>query len=115
MSVYDKAYELARAVKDSEEYKAYQMAKAAVEGQKIVAEMLRDYKRLQMLVEASVISGRQPDEKTAEEHRRLCEIIEMHKPVRDFLNAEHRLLTLANDIYRIVCDALDLWDYDVRA
>lgn len=63
MAVYDKAYELARELKESAEYKEYQAAKEAIEGNEPALQILRDYWQQQLSIQTALLTGREPDEK----------------------------------------------------
>ncbi|MCR4399185.1 MAG: YlbF family regulator [Firmicutes bacterium] len=111
MSVYDRAHELARMLRDTEEYREYRRACEAISGEGTARLILRDYRKNQIEVQAAGLAGRKPSESALAELRRLTEIVEMHKPIMDFLKAESRLLTLIADIQKILGDALDLWEH----
>lgn len=111
MSVYDRAHELAMAVRESEEYREYDRARRGITAAETARSILRDYRMAQLEVQAFRLSGKEPPEAKLKDLERLSGIVELHKPIIDFLRAEGRLLTLVGDIQKILGDALDLWDY----
>lgn len=111
MAVYDKAYELAREIKESPEYKEYQEAKEAIEGSESAIQILRDYWEQQLSIQTALLTGRQPDEKIQESFSKTQEIISMHGPIQRFMRAEKQILTVLADIQKILSDSLDLLDY----
>ncbi len=112
MSVYDKAYELAKMLRESAEYQEYDRARKSITAESTARSILLDYRKSQIQVQAARFAGKEPPEAAVKELERLTGIIDMHKPVSDFLRAENRLLTLIADIQKILGQSLDLWDYD---
>ncbi|HHY75955.1 MAG TPA: YlbF family regulator [Firmicutes bacterium] len=111
MATYDKAYELARELKASEEYKEYQKAKQAILANETAMSILRDFREKQLRYEMEILSGKEPDEKTREEMQKLTDLVNLHGDVQRFLEAERRILIVMSDIQRILTDALNLLDY----
>jgi cell fate (sporulation/competence/biofilm development) regulator YlbF (YheA/YmcA/DUF963 family) len=111
MATYDKAYELARELKQSEEYKEYQKAKHAIQANDSAMSILRRFREQQIRFEMELLSGKEPDEKTKEEMQKLSDLVNMHGEVKRFLDAERRILVVMSDIQKILTDALNLLDY----
>ena len=112
MATYDKAYELARELKESEEYKEYQKAKQAIQANEAAMSILRDFREKQIRLEMDLLSGKEPDEKAKEEMQKLTDLVNMHGEVKRFMDAERRILIVMSDIQRILTGALNLWDYN---
>ncbi|MGI6666922.1 MAG: YlbF family regulator [Bacillota bacterium] len=111
MATYDKAHELARELKSSEEYKEYQKAKQAIQGNSAAMSILRDFQEKQIQFEMGLLTGREPDEKAKEEMQKITDLVNMHGEVKRFLDAERRILIIMSDIQKILTDALNLLDY----
>ena len=111
MATYDKAYELARVLKESDEYKEYQEAKRAVQENEAALSILRDYQRKRLEYEMGLISGKEPDPSKKADLDKISEIVVMHGPVKRFLAAEERVMLMMSDIQRILTEALDLLEY----
>jgi len=111
MASYDKAYELARELKESPEYKEYQKAKQELLANKEALSILRDYRRIQMTAQSMYLSGKEPGEKEKADLARIQEIVNMHGGVQRFIQAEERLLVIMADIQKILYDALNLLEY----
>lgn len=111
MAVYDKAYELARELKESSEYKEYQEARRAIEGNESALSLLRKYRQQQLLLQSAAISGKEPDENLRAEFAKTQELVNMHGPVQRFLQAEERVLVMIADVQKILKDSLNLLEY----
>ncbi len=111
MAVYDKAYELARELKQSPEYKEYQKAKREIEGNESALSLLKQYRRQQLMLQGAAVTGTEPDENLKAEFAKTQELVSMHGPIQRFLQAEERVLVMIADIQKILNDALNMLDY----
>lgn len=111
MAVYDKAYELARELKTSEEYKEYQKAKEAILGNESALSILKKFRKLQFQAQAALLNGKELNDDEKSELSRIQDIVNMHGPVKRFIQAEERLLIVIADIQKILRDAMELLDY----
>lgn len=111
MAVYDKAYELARDLRQSEEYEEYRNALEAIKGHDTAMSLLRDYRKAQVLVQTAFLTGKEPDESLKKEFARIQELVNLHGPVKRFIEAEERVLLMLADVQRIITDSLELLDY----
>lgn len=111
MATYDKAHELARALKESDEYKEYQKAKQAVSDNEAALSILKEYQNKRLEYEMSFLTGKEPEAAKKQEMDKIAEIVNMHGAVKRFLEAEQRVMVMMTDIQRILTDALNLLDY----
>ncbi len=111
MAGYDKAHELARELKASDEYKEYQKAKQELMNNKDAMAILKDFQKKRLDFEMSLLTGKGPDESKKQEMERLSELVNMHGAVKRFLEAEQRVMIMMTDIQKIITDALNLLEY----
>ncbi len=111
MAAYDKAHELARELKLSDEYKEYQKARQEIEGNDAALTILKDYRRKRLELEMALLSGKELDEAKKQELDKMNDIVNMHGAVKRFLDAENRVLVMMTDIQRILTEALNLMEY----
>mgnify|MGYP002411813129 CR=1 FL=1 len=110
MAVYDKAHELASELKQSDEYREYQKAKAQVSDSESAMSILRDYRKQEITFQSALLTGQQPTDDDKKEMERLTGIVEMHGPVKRYLEAERRVFVMFSDIQKILTEALNLLD-----
>lgn len=105
--VMDTAKELALQLRQSEEFRTYLAAGEALEGNETAREMLREYHRLQLRVQAVVLEGRQ-DEELFARFQKLGEVLQMEKDTADYLMAELRVNKLLGDVYKLLAEAVQI-------
>lgn len=112
MNIYDKAHELARGLKQSEEYRAFLAAKTALATDPDAKKMVQDFLRKKMEQEYEALAGKEDAAKT-EALQRMYELLAVNAKARDFLAAYFRFQRTMADISKIigesVAEGLDLF------
>lgn len=111
MAAYDKAHELARELKGSDEYKEYQKAKQELQSNDAALSILKEFQKKRLEFEMAFLTGKEPDSSKKKDMERLNEIVSMHGAVKRFLDAEQRIMVMVTDIQNILTEALNLLDY----
>ncbi len=107
MNVYDKAYELAKAIKNSVEKKNLSKARNKVEQSQKTKEMYDDLVDMQVKLQQKQLSGEEISEEELEELRKKQEIALMHSDIESLIEAERRFAIMFEEIQKIIYDAID--------
>ena len=105
---YSQAYRLADEIKASEEYKEYHRLQASVMGDETQAALIREYKRLQVALQMSAMSGQSPDGEDMNRFSCLSTLLFGKAEVQQYLLAEMRLQQAVADILKIITEAAGL-------
>ncbi len=108
MFVYDKAHELAKEIISNADYKEYARLKEIVMVDEQTKGLLRDYKKLQLEAQASMMLGGEPSEETMDRLKKLGQVLAFNPDVSAYFAAEYRFQTMVGDVYKIISDASDL-------
>jgi len=108
MNIYDHAHELARAMKNSEEYQKYKELGKKVNSNEHCKSMMDDFRKRQMEVQSLQMMGQEVDEKKLKELEELHKIIMQNSLLSEYIHAEFKLSQLLKDIYKILGDVLDM-------
>ncbi len=104
--IYDRAHELARLLKNSEEYRAFLSAKQVVEGDEQAKTMVKNFITKQMELEFEMMSGKPEDKGKTEQLQKLSELLAYNNNARDFLQAYMRMQRIMADIYKIIGESV---------
>jgi len=108
MNVYNEAHNLARAIRESEEFKQYDEIKKKIAGNPGLTEMLSDFQRRQFEMQAKQMMGEPMAEGINEQIQELYNIM-MRDPVSaQYLQCEVRFSLMMNDVYKILGEAVGL-------
>jgi len=113
VSVHERAYQLAKTMQETDEYKQYLEAKEKLRQDEHHTHMLQEFRRRQLELQIAEMSG-EDTELQAEQLERMYQMLCLNPIVNEFLTAEYRLARVITDVQKILGEALDLWvDMDV--
>ena len=105
MNPYDLAHQLARAMKESEEYREYERLRETAYEDETNRALLDEYKRLQFQAQVKFASGDRPDESDMQRMQAIGNLLQFNPDASSFLLAEFRFQKMLADIYKILGDA----------
>ena len=105
---YSSTYRLAQDIRDSEEYKTYHELKEEVMAEETTAALVKEYRKLQMTIQMSAMSGQTADEEDMQRFSGISNLLFSKPEVSRFLLSEMQLQQALADIFKIVTEAADL-------
>ena len=105
---YGSTYRLAQDIRDSSEYKTYHELKESVMSDETTAALIREYRKLQMTIQVSVMNGTAAGEEDMQRFSGISGLLFSKPEVSRFLLAEMQMQQALADIFRIVTEAADL-------
>lgn len=106
MNPYDKAHELARALRESHEYQTLLDRKRTVDADPAAKKMLDDFRRHQWELETRRIMGEGVTDDELQQINQMQEAIHMHALLREYVEAEYRFGVIYSDVHKILGDAV---------
>lgn len=106
MNTYDKAYELANAIRDSEEMKRLKAAGEALKGDEDAKKLVKEYLMAQMKSDYAKMAGQKEDEKAYQHLQELAVMVSNNSAAQEYLQAFIRWQQVAGDLQKIVGDAM---------
>jgi cell fate (sporulation/competence/biofilm development) regulator YlbF (YheA/YmcA/DUF963 family) len=108
MNVYDKAYELANAIRQLPEYKAFKEAYQKINENEQNKKMLEDFRKKQLEIQAKELSGEKVDPKEKEVLEKLWEILNLNPEISSYLSLEYALGKIMDDILKIIMEPMEM-------
>ncbi|PWI58074.1 YlbF family regulator [Sulfoacidibacillus thermotolerans] len=106
MNPYDKAHELVRALRESEEFRAMKKAVEQVGSDEQAKRMILDFHMKQLEFERKRLLGEETSQQDQADLQKLYDVLQLHTAVRDYLRAEYQFGVIVQDIQKIIADAL---------
>lgn len=106
MNAYDKGHDLARALKESQEYRNLCAARRELDSDPAARDMVKDFLRKQMEMQLEVMSGRAEAKAKEQSLQKLAELLSMNSRSRDYIAAYFRFQQIMTDIYKMIGDAV---------
>jgi cell fate (sporulation/competence/biofilm development) regulator YlbF (YheA/YmcA/DUF963 family) len=107
-NVYDLAHQLARAIKDSDEYKSFMERKDALGENERNKEMVEDFQEQILQLQMDYMSGKEIDEEEIEKIGKLEEVLTLNPVINNYFQAELRFSQMIQDINGIIGEAIDI-------
>lgn len=101
MNIYDQAHALARALKETDEYREYQRLKDVAMENETQKALIEEYKRLQFQLQVSMASGNSPDPAEMERLQKIAGVLQLSPDASNYILAEYRFQKLLADVYKI--------------
>ena len=102
---YDAVRALEQALRDSDEVQEYKRLKEIVEESETTRALLKEYKRLQMMVQMAAMSGQSLPGEEMGRFQQISSLLYAGTDTSAFLLAEIRLQQALADIYNIIAQA----------
>lgn len=105
---YSTTYRLAQEIRDSEEYRTYHDLKEMVMAEETTAALIREYRKLQMTIQMTAMSGNTANEEDMQRFSGISTLLFSKPEVSQFLLSEMRLQQMLADIFKILTEAADV-------
>ncbi|MBK5251168.1 MAG: YlbF family regulator [Peptostreptococcaceae bacterium] len=108
MNVYDSAHNLAKAIKNSDEYTDYIAAKEKLDASEGLKNAFEDFQKRESEMQMSIIGGNEPDDNEIETLNSLYGVLSKDPLGSEYLQAESRYRQMLDDMSRILADAMQI-------
>ncbi|MGI6687200.1 MAG: YlbF family regulator [Christensenellales bacterium] len=105
---YEAVHALERALRDSEEVREYKRLKALVDENETTRALVKEHKRLQILVQMSAMSGQAAPDGEMQRFQQISSLLYAGTDTSAYLLAEMRLQQVIADIYNAINQASGL-------
>ena len=114
MNPYDQAHALARALKESDEYREYMRLKETAYDDSTNKALLDEYKKLQFRLQAKMAAGESMPQDDMQRLTQIGALLQFNPDVSAYLMAEFRFQRMLSDIFKILADVAGV-DLDMLA
>lgn len=106
MNIYDKANELAKALRESKEVEEINAAMKLVDSDPESKRMMDDFRTQQNDLQQRMMAGDMPSSEEMEKMEQLFEVLSLNLNIRRLFEAERRLSVIIQDVNKIITDSL---------
>ncbi|MBF8436505.1 YlbF family regulator [Halanaerobiaceae bacterium Z-7014] len=108
MSVYNLSHRLAKAIKDSDEYKNFKEAREEIKQKDKSIDILKEYQNLAWKINYFESQDKDVPEEDQNRIEELQNLVQMNNHVKKYLEARARFSTMINDIEDILFGDLEI-------
>ena len=105
-NVYDLAHELARSLKETDQYKEFKKLQDQIDANESLKKMIDDFNKQNLEVQAALMSGQQPDAELTAKVQQMYGIVMQDPTCAAYLNAEIAFSQIINEISQILGEAI---------
>lgn len=106
-NIYDSAYDLEKAIRESEEFGKLKVAYDAVMNDESAKKMFDNFRDTQMELQERQMQGQEITEEEVEQARQVVELVQQHEDISKLMEEEQRLNLVINDVSRIITKPLE--------
>jgi|SRR5690625_834129 cell fate (sporulation/competence/biofilm development) regulator YlbF (YheA/YmcA/DUF963 family) len=106
-NIYDSAYDLEKAIRESDEFENLKKAYDAVMNDPEAKQMFDRFRNIQMGLQEKQMQGEDISEEEVEQARQVVELVQQHEDISKLMEEEQRLNMVINDISRIITKPLE--------
>lgn len=110
MNIYDKAHELAKALKECEEVKSFKIASEKVKNNETSKKMLDDFRKIQIEAYTEQVQKGEISKELMEKLQSLGSVVSMNSDVAQYLQSEAKFGVIWEDVIKILTEAVGIED-----
>ncbi len=103
---YDKARELAEAIKESEINKKFQELKKELDSDEETKKMVLDFEEKNIAIERKKVAGEEVSKDEMDKISKLYEILSLNKLANDYLASQYQLGILMQEVSKIIYESV---------
>lgn len=106
-NVYDNAYDLEKAIRESDEYQQLKKCYDDLEKDETGKRMFEKFRDLQLNLQQKQMQGEEISEEEAQSAQQQLQVIQQHEGISKLMAAEQRMSTVINDLNGIITKPLE--------
>lgn len=107
MNVYDQAHNLARAIKECEEYKQYSEKKEIINANPELKAMIEDFQKKQIEVQAAQMTGEEISEEMMNSIQQSMGILMTDPAAAEYIQCQMRFALMMQDVFGILNEVME--------
>ena len=108
MNVYDEAHSLAKAIKESNEFREFDRMRQTIDADKESSDMLKEMQELQMQLQAAQLAGKEPDKDLVGRFQSLSTRVATNPAAAQYLQAQGAFMVMMHDVFAIIGEAMGM-------
>lgn len=106
MYVYDEANNLAKAIRESKEYKEYKKAKEDLNNSPDMKRKVEEFEKIRYDVQVMAFQGEKQDEEKQKKLQEMYEILMKEPKIKEFFDIEVRFNIMLADVNKIISESV---------
>ncbi|GGC73742.1 UPF0342 protein YheA [Thalassobacillus devorans] len=106
-NIYDNAYDLEKAIRNSDEFQGLKEAYEAVMADEAAKKMFDNFRETQINLQQKQMQGQEITEEEVQQAQQVVQLVQQHEVISKLMEKEQQLNTVINDVSRIITKPLE--------
>ena len=106
-NIYDKAYELEKAIRESDEFQNLEAAYETVMKEESSKKLFESFRDTQLALQEKQMQGEEITDEVLDQARKVVELVQQQPDISKLMEQEQRLHLVINDVSRIITKSLE--------
>lgn len=107
VNLYDTAYELEKAIRNSPEYTNLKSLYDAVNNDETASKMFESFRQIQLQLQEKQMMGQEITQEEVEQAQKTVALVQQHEKISQLMEAEQRMSMVIADLNRIIMKPLE--------
>ncbi|WLR51455.1 YlbF family regulator [Bacillus tianshenii] len=106
-NLYDVAYDLEKAIRESEDFKQLKQVYEEVNNDESSRKMFENFRDLQLELQRKQMQGEQITEEEVQKAQQSVQLVQQHEKISKLMEMEQRMSMVVNDLNKIIMKPLE--------
>ncbi|MDQ0232330.1 YlbF family regulator [Metabacillus malikii] len=106
-NLYDVAYDLEKALRESEDFKALKQLYDEVNADESASKMFENFRNIQLSLQQKQMMGEEITEEEVAQAQKSVQLVQQHEKISQLMAAEQRLSTVVTELNKIIMKPLE--------
>lgn len=106
-NLYDNAYDLEKAIRESDEYQHLKNCYDELEKDETGKKMFENFRNLQMNLQQKQMQGQEVSQEEAQQAQQQMQLMQQHEGISKLMDAEQKMSVVVNDLNGIITKPLE--------
>ncbi|MFC0272106.1 YlbF family regulator [Metabacillus herbersteinensis] len=106
-NLYDVAYNLEKALRESDDYKNLKQLYSDVNSDESASKMFENFRNLQLNLQQKQMSGEEITQEEIEQAQKSVQLVQQHEKIAQLMDAEQRMSMLITELNKIIMKPLE--------
>lgn len=107
VNLHDRAYDLEKAIRNSDEFQELKGLHEAVQQDDIARKMFENFRDMQVFLQQKQMMGQEITNEEVQEAQKMVTSVQQHEVIGKLMEAEQRMSTLITDLSQIIMKPLE--------
>jgi cell fate (sporulation/competence/biofilm development) regulator YlbF (YheA/YmcA/DUF963 family) len=106
-NLYDVAYDVEKAIRESDEFKSLKQMYSEVNGDETTKKMFENFRDVQLQLQQKQMAGEEISQEEVEQAQKMVALVQQHDKISKLMESEQRMSMLIGELNKIIMKPLE--------